>query len=78
MAFPHDWHRSLHEDFLNALEEKREPRISGREALRVHRLIDALIAAGTNGKTIWLSAAEAEGRRQRLEPLLAGHNVGDG
>jgi UDP-N-acetyl-2-amino-2-deoxyglucuronate dehydrogenase len=55
MAFPHDWHRSLLEDFLNALEGERAPRISGREALKVHRLIDALIAAGNTGGTIRLS-----------------------
>jgi predicted dehydrogenase len=40
MAFPHDWHRSLLEDFLDAIEENREPRISGAEALKVHRFID--------------------------------------
>lgn len=56
MAFPHDWHRSLHEDFLDAVEERREPRVSGREALNVHRLIDSVIAASTTGKTIQLSS----------------------
>jgi len=43
MAFPHDWHRSLLADFLDAIEEKREPRSSGRETLKVHRLIDGII-----------------------------------
>ena len=43
MAFPHDWHRSLLADFLDAIEKKREPRISGAEALRVHRFIDSLL-----------------------------------
>ena len=43
MAFPHDWHRSLLADFLDAIQKKREPRISGAEALKVHRFIDSLL-----------------------------------
>jgi UDP-N-acetyl-2-amino-2-deoxyglucuronate dehydrogenase len=43
MAFPHDWHRSLLEDFLDAIEHNREPRISGAEALKVHRFIDRIL-----------------------------------
>ena len=43
MAFPHDWHRSLLEDFLDAIETSREPRISGVEALKVHRFIDKIL-----------------------------------
>jgi hypothetical protein len=31
---------------------KREPAISGREALKVHRLIDALLEAGATGQTV--------------------------
>lgn len=52
MAFPHDWHRSVMADFLDALDEKREPTISGQEALKVHRLIDALLETGPTGKTV--------------------------
>ena len=43
MAFPHDWHRSLLADFLDAIEQNREPRVNGEEALKVHRFIDALL-----------------------------------
>jgi predicted dehydrogenase len=43
MAFPHDWHRSLLADFLDAVEHNREPRVSGKEALKVHHFIDALL-----------------------------------
>lgn len=46
MDFPHDWHRSVIADFLDAVETGRPPRVTGREALRVHRLIDALVATG--------------------------------
>lgn len=44
MAFPHDWHRSLLADFLDAVEHDRQPRVTGEEALKVHRFIDALLA----------------------------------
>jgi UDP-N-acetyl-2-amino-2-deoxyglucuronate dehydrogenase len=46
MAFPHDWHRGVLEDFLDAIEHKREPRISGAEGLKVHRFIDQLLQTG--------------------------------
>lgn len=52
MAFPNDWHRSAIADFLDALEGKRAPTVSGREALKVHRLIDALLEAGRTGGTV--------------------------
>ena len=44
MAFPHDWHRGVLADFLDSIEKKREPRVSGAEALKVHRFIDSLLA----------------------------------
>jgi UDP-N-acetyl-2-amino-2-deoxyglucuronate dehydrogenase len=50
MDFPHDWHRDLIADFLDAIDQKRQPRISGREGLRVHCLIDALLETATTGK----------------------------
>jgi predicted dehydrogenase len=43
MAFPHDWHRGVLADFLDAIEQDRAPRVSGAEALKVHRFIDALL-----------------------------------
>jgi UDP-N-acetyl-2-amino-2-deoxyglucuronate dehydrogenase len=43
MAFPHDYHRALIGDFLDAIEHNRTPAVSGVEALKVHRLIDALL-----------------------------------
>jgi predicted dehydrogenase len=43
MAFPHDWHRDLLKDFLDAIEKNRPPRISGEEALKVHRFIDRIL-----------------------------------
>ena len=52
MAFPNDWHRGVIADFLDALDGKRQPTVSGREALKVHRLIDALLEAGETGRTV--------------------------
>ena len=43
MAFPHDWHRSLLQDFFLSIEQNREPRVSGAEALKVHRFIDRIL-----------------------------------
>ena len=49
MAFPHDHHRAVMADFVAAIREGREPKVTGEEALKVHRLIDALIEAGSSG-----------------------------
>jgi len=43
MAFPHDWHRGVLQDFLDSIEQNREPRISGAESLKVHRFIDRIL-----------------------------------
>jgi UDP-N-acetyl-2-amino-2-deoxyglucuronate dehydrogenase len=43
MAFPHDWHRGVLADFLDAIERNHEPRVSGAEALKVHRFIDRIL-----------------------------------
>lgn len=50
MAFPHDYHRAVWADFISAITTKTQPRVTGREALRVHRLIDALLEAGATGR----------------------------
>ena len=52
MAFPHDWHRAVIADFLDAIDEQRAPMVSGTEALKVHRLIDALLEAGATGRAV--------------------------
>ena len=52
MDFPHDLHLALWRDFLDALDQGRPPRATAREALKVHRLIDALLAAGQSDKKV--------------------------
>jgi UDP-N-acetyl-2-amino-2-deoxyglucuronate dehydrogenase len=49
MDFPSDYHRAAITNFLDAVEAGRAPYASGRAALDVHRLIDALLAAAETG-----------------------------
>lgn len=48
MAFSHHYHLAVWRDFLDALDEGRDPRVTPREALKVHRFIDAILEAGTH------------------------------
>lgn len=52
MAFSHDAHRAVIADFLDAVAAGREPAVSGREALRVHRLIDAILASAARRREV--------------------------
>ena len=52
MDFPHDAHRALHADFIDALDNRRAPRVTGRDALGVHRFIDALVEAARTGTAV--------------------------
>lgn len=57
MAFPHDWHKALIADFATAVRNTRPPAVPGREALRAHRLIDALTRSSALGQACDLDAA---------------------
>lgn len=57
MAFPHDYHRAVMADFLDAIQGGREPKVTGEEALKVHRLIDALIETGAKGVPVKVARA---------------------
>lgn len=52
MAFPHQHHRAVIEDFLDAIEKDREPAVTGREALKVHRLIAAILRSSETGERV--------------------------
>jgi predicted dehydrogenase len=56
MAFSHEPHRGLIEDFLDAVRTGREPRVSGRSALAVHALIDAMLASSRAGAPVDVAA----------------------
>ena len=54
MAFPFDWHMAQIAEFADAVEAGRQPVSTGHTALAVHRLIDALILSGKEGRRVVL------------------------
>lgn len=52
MAFSHEHHRRVLAEFLDAIDARREPSNSGRSALHVQRLIDALLASAQGGTAV--------------------------
>lgn len=52
MAFTHDWHRAVIEDFARCLDGARLPVASGRDSLAAHRLIDAAMRSSAEGRAI--------------------------
>ena len=48
MAFSHEAHRAVLTDFLDAIEQDRDPAITGEEALATQRVIDAILDSGRN------------------------------
>jgi predicted dehydrogenase len=46
MDFPHDAHRALVADFVDAIHCRRQPTVSGEEALASQRLVSAVLAGG--------------------------------
>ncbi|HEV2505064.1 MAG TPA: Gfo/Idh/MocA family oxidoreductase [Mesorhizobium sp.] len=49
MAFSHQHHRAVLADFLDAVATGSQPKVDGHEALKVHRLIDALLRSADSG-----------------------------
>lgn len=47
MDFPHDAHRAVIGDFLDAIAQGRAPVVTGEEALESQRLVDTILAAAT-------------------------------
>lgn len=45
MDFPHDAHRALIADFLDAIAQGRDPQVTGEQALATHRLIEQVLEA---------------------------------
>lgn len=56
MAFTHDWHAGVIADFVDALNKGRPPMVTGREALKVHHLIDAIIMSSQQKRSIEVSS----------------------
>jgi predicted dehydrogenase len=55
MAFSHEAHKALIVDFLDAIEQGREPVVSGREALNVQLLIEALLHSSDTGQALTIT-----------------------
>ena len=49
MAFTHEWHQSVIEDFAYALRANRSPLATARSALHAHAVIDAMHSASKSG-----------------------------
>lgn len=45
MDFPHDAHRAVIADFVDAIEQGRDPVVTGEEALASQRLVDTILSA---------------------------------
>jgi predicted dehydrogenase len=54
MAFSHEAHKAVIEDFVDAVENGREPQISGASVMAVQRLIDALLESALTQRVITL------------------------
>ena len=58
MAFAHDAHRAMLTEFLDAIDDRREPMNSGRSALAVHALIAALLESSRSRAPVALARDE--------------------
>jgi UDP-N-acetyl-2-amino-2-deoxyglucuronate dehydrogenase len=52
MAFSHEAHKALIIDFLDAVEQGRDPVVSGREAVKVQVLIESLLRSSEEGRPV--------------------------
>jgi UDP-N-acetyl-2-amino-2-deoxyglucuronate dehydrogenase len=51
MAFSHQHHRAVLTDFLDAIGKDDQPKVTGREALKAHRLIEAILRSSQTGRS---------------------------
>lgn len=59
MAFDHGPHRAVIEDFLDAVRDGRLPAVTGRSALAVQVVIEAIIASSDQGRPVALKPDNA-------------------
>ncbi len=52
MDFPCDWHRHVIADFVHSIRTNTAPKITGRAALQVHQLLDAIQKSAASGKAV--------------------------
>lgn len=56
LAFEQQAHRAVLQDFVAAIRTQAEPAVRGRSALRVHRLMAALMASSASAASVALTA----------------------
>ncbi len=60
MAFTHEWHQGIIEDFVTAVAEGRDPVATGQDALASHDLIDAITRSAREGCTTDVTSRKAD------------------
>ncbi len=50
----HLWHQTVMEDFIDAIRQRRDPMVTGRDALEVHQLIDAIETSSREARQVSL------------------------
>lgn len=55
MAFTHEWHQGIIEDFAEALKDNRDPVVTGRMALASHALIDAITHSSNEARAVMVT-----------------------
>lgn len=56
MAFTHEWHQNVIENFATSLATGTRPAITGEDALRAHELIDAILTSARSGTVTELNS----------------------
>lgn len=56
MAFTHEWHQGIIEDFADAITEDRDPIVTGRQALAAHALIDAITQSSNEARAVMVTS----------------------
>jgi predicted dehydrogenase len=56
MAFTHEWHQGIIEDFADAISEGRDPVVTGRRALASHALIDAITQSSNEARAVMVTS----------------------
>jgi predicted dehydrogenase len=54
MAFDHAAHRAVLQDFIDAVRQGREPAVTGRSALAVQQVIEAIMVSAQSGRPVAL------------------------
>jgi predicted dehydrogenase len=56
MAFTHEWHQGIIEDFADAITGGRDPVVTGRQALASHALIDAITQSSNEARAVMVTS----------------------